>query len=180
MSSRLIFCFAVVLPLAVIAQSNAPPDHATIAPVTNPATSMPSVPTSAATNVTPMHRRNASGLDAGPPESKPAVSAGLRVSIDPQTHELRDTPETQETLEQAERLRDVNAQLPRPDYSKMQIENRPNGSVVLHNNGQIMMSSSVRMKADGSYEETCVLSAAARPGEGNTEKQIGADKEKSP
>ncbi len=144
----------MVLPLAVGAQSNAPWD---VIPASAP---IASAAESAALKTTPLHRRFDSGLDAGPTGSASIVSVGLRVIIDPRTHELRDSPAN---TAQAQQIEATNAQLPRPDYSKMTLETEADGSIVLHNNGQIMMSSSVRLHADGSYEEICAPSAAAQP-----------------
>jgi len=148
-------CCLIVLPLAVAAQSNAPRDG-----IPASSASIASLAESTAPKTTPLHRRFDSGLDAGTTASASIVGAGLRVIIDPQTHELRDDPAN---AAQAQQIEDANAQLPRPDYSKMTLETEADGSIVLHNNGQIMMSSSVRLKADGSYEEICAPSAAARP-----------------
>lgn len=151
---KLTYCLAV-LPLVVAAQSNPPSDA-----IPAPSASITAPAESAATTTTPRHRRFDSGLDAGPTASASIVGAGLRVIIDPQTHELRDGPAN---TAQAQQIEDTNAQLPRPDYSKMTLETKADGSIVLHNNGQIMMSSSVHLNPDGSYEEICAPSAAARP-----------------
>ena len=145
----------IVLPLALAAQSNAAHDRIPASPASSAAPAE-----SAAPKTTSLHRRFDSGLDAGPTDSAPIASAGLRVIVDPQTHELRDSPAN---AAQAQQIEQTDAQLPRPDYSKMTTETEADGSIVLHNNGQIMMSSSVRLNADGSYEEICAPSAAARP-----------------
>jgi hypothetical protein len=145
----------MVLPLAVAAQSNAPRD---VIPASS--ASIASAAESATAKTLPLHRRFDSGLDAGPIDSASIVSAGLRVIIDPQTHKLRSSPAN---AAQTQQIEATNAQLPRPDYSKMTMETEADGSIVLHTNGQIMMSSSARLNADGSYEEICTPSAAARP-----------------
>ncbi|QBB69206.1 hypothetical protein ELE36_01775 [Pseudolysobacter antarcticus] len=168
---KLTFCL-MVLPLAAAAQSNAPSDGI-------PASSalITAAAESATKKITALHRRFDSGLDAGPTDSAPTISAGLRVIIDPRTHELRDDPAN---AAQAQQIEATNAQLPRPDYSKMTVETKADGTVVLHTNGQIMMRSSVRLNADGSYDEICAPSAAANPATIKLGDPIKTNGEKSP
>ena len=89
-----------------------------------------------------------------------AIGAGLKAFIDPSSGELINgpiTPEQDAFQRQA---------LPRRDYSKMQLERQPDGSVVLHTNGQLMMSTTVQLQPDGSVKQVCLPSAAPTSAQG--------------
>jgi hypothetical protein len=89
-------------------------------------------------------------------EQTPVASAGLRIYRDPASGEWLETPPPDaEGRSVAPQL-----DLPRPDYRRMTVEMMPDGSTVLHTNGQIRMATMVRRRADGSFEEYCAPIAA--------------------
>ncbi len=90
-------------------------------------------------------------------EQTPAASAGLRIYRDPASGEWLETPPIGAEGRQTE---PPPIELPRPDYDRMRVEMMPDGSTVLHTNGQIRMATMVRRKADGSFEEYCAPTAA--------------------
>ena len=80
----------------------------------------------------------------------PMGTAGVRVYRDPVTGEWVDTPVTPEQREQAESLN-----LPAPDYSKVTLEPRADGSVIAHSNGQFESSSTIQFDDDGKARTGC-------------------------
>jgi hypothetical protein len=99
---------------------------------------------------TALAARNDTGLM--PADSREAqAGAGLTAYIDPRTGELVKAPVTPDQ-------RNFAQGLPRRDYSRMRLETEPDGSVVLHTNGQLQMSAVVTQDADGHVHEQCLPS----------------------
>ena len=81
-----------------------------------------------------------------------STAAAISARIDPASGQLT---EPDAAAMQAERASTADAA-----SSKVQIETRANGAVVVHMNGQHMSRSMARMKADGTYDEYCTDDAA--------------------
>ena len=87
-----------------------------------------------------------------PADSREApAGTELRAYIDPRTGELTNSPVTDEQRRFAQSL-------PRRDFSRMKLDYEPDGSVVLHTNGQLQMSVVVTQDADGTVHEQCLPS----------------------
>jgi hypothetical protein len=106
----------------------------------------------------------AAAHDTAPPDASsarndaatPVAGAGLRIYRDPETGQWLDAPPTD--ADGQTRMPQID--MPRPDYGRMTVEMLPDGSTVLHTNGQIRMATMVRRKPDGSFEEYCAPVAA--------------------
>ncbi|MEO7324943.1 MAG: hypothetical protein ABIW82_08955 [Dokdonella sp.] len=88
------------------------------------------------------------GLDPLAPVDAPAQGVGsLTARIDPVSGQLIEPDVAAMQAEQGT----ISAS----DRTPVQIEKRADGSVLVRMNGQHMSRSVVRMRADGSYDETC-------------------------
>lgn len=87
-----------------------------------------------------------------------AASGGVRVFVDPNTHEIMSQPVDRAQRERAARK---FALTPRND-DLMWIERRADGSEFLHTEGQIMMNAVVRPDSTGGFQQTCLPGADGR------------------
>lgn len=87
---------------------------------------------------------------AGTTDAAGAGTAGVRARLDPVTGKLIDAPATPASRAPAESL-----DLPAPDYSKVTMEARADGSVIAHTNGQFQSTSTIQIDADGGKRIGC-------------------------
>lgn len=99
----------------------------------------------------PFSSQSTSPIEAAAPI---AARSGWRVYIDPITKELRTEFVTAE--EATYFHLDV---LPAPDYSRMQTEILPDGSQILHTNGEVQSTTVGYVDANGNARETCLTTA---------------------
>jgi hypothetical protein len=78
----------------------------------------------------------------------PLRGAGVRGYIDPVTKQLAAPPEAAGPT-----LRSPGVGT--PDFNKMREQSLPDGTVLLHPNGQVRTVSVVRRAPDGSFDSTC-------------------------